>query len=83
MSPSKPLLTLTGDVPLVSVFASMRKILPVLTIAALSLSALGCSDKAPAVASLEVTPRTLKLGYPEMRMLHPGTDACCLLICHG
>jgi hypothetical protein len=48
----------------------MRKILPVLTIAALSLSALGCGDKAPAVATLEVAPRTLRLGYPEMRMLH-------------
>lgn len=48
----------------------MRKILPVLTIAALSLSAFGCGDKAPAVATLEVTPRTLRLGYPEMRMLH-------------
>jgi len=62
--------TLTGDVPLVSVFASMRKILPVLTIVALSLAALGCGDKAPAVATLEVTPHAVRLSYPEVRMLH-------------
>jgi hypothetical protein len=48
----------------------MRKILPVLTIAALSLSASGCSDKAPAVAHVEVTPSTLRLGYPELQTLH-------------
>lgn len=49
----------------------MRKILPVLTIAALSLYAAGCGDdNAPAVAHVEVTPRTLRLGYPEMRMVH-------------
>jgi len=48
----------------------MRKILPVLTVAALSLYASGCGDKAPAVATVEVTPRTLRLGYPEMQSVH-------------
>jgi hypothetical protein len=48
----------------------MRKILPVLTIAALSLSASGCGDKAPAVAHVEVTPATVRLGYPELQALH-------------
>lgn len=48
----------------------MRKILPVLTIAALSLSVSGCSDKAPAVGRVEVTPTTLRLGYPELQTLH-------------
>ena len=54
---------------MVSVLASMRKILPVLTIV-LSLGAAGCSDKAPAVARVEVTPTSLRLAYPELQTLH-------------
>src|SRR4029077_12180775 len=63
-------LGLTGGVAVVSVLASMSKILPVLTIAILSLGAAGCSDKAPAVARVEVTPTSLRLGYPELQTVH-------------
>lgn len=48
----------------------MRKILPVLTIAALSLLTSGCGDDAPAVARVEVTPRALRLAYPQSQALH-------------
>lgn len=43
----------------------MRNILPVLTIATLSLLASACSDDAPAVARVDVTPRSLRLAYPQ------------------
>src|SRR6185369_5233526 len=62
--------------PLASVPTSMRKILPlvplvaIIPLAVLCLSAAGCGDKAPAVARVEVTPTTLRLGYPELQNLH-------------
>lgn len=59
--------------PLASVLSSMRKIFPVLSLVpltALCLSAAGCGDKAPAVARVEVTPSTVRLGYPEIQTLH-------------
>lgn len=45
----------------------MRKILPVLPIILLSLCAAGCGDDATPVARVELTPRTLRLSYPEMQ----------------
>jgi hypothetical protein len=53
----------------------MRKILPVLTIAAISLYASGCGDDAPAVATVEVTPRAVRLGYPEVQNVHLSWQA--------
>lgn len=49
----------------------MKKILfPLLLVPALALGVAGCSEEAPPVATLEVTPKSVSLPFPELHTIH-------------
>lgn len=48
----------------------MKRILPTLALAALSIHATGCGGKETPVAQVKVEPREVRLGYPEVAGIH-------------